>query len=384
MKCKKCGKKLKRKETFCTICGYYNGDVNSDQWDEDGEDLLQLEENMKKKTLELDLDEEDEEKSIFEFELDNNKKEDNSEDKDNYKDSQEINYDETEELLESYIGKEDYKIIKKWPFNIWAFLLNWLYFIYRKLYITGIIGLFISWIMIIRLKKKVIIPFLIIMIIIGFIFNKYYTIIAKMKIEKITTRMDESDRYTSASICKEKGGVNLMAALGAYTIFIIAIIFSFITIHPNKKENTNFWEENSENKANCNLLIKESYAHFQKENQMGKVTEATCKVIRDKETEYNIYLKIIANDKRYYKYYKTEDTKLFFKEDTYDLEELEKKKTTTNLTPQEETQLQEKKKLETAYQGIYMESQREDKLIDNNQNRNAKENFLFTQEEIIR
>ena len=33
MRCKKCGKRIKNKDYFCTECGYYNGDFNEDDFD---------------------------------------------------------------------------------------------------------------------------------------------------------------------------------------------------------------------------------------------------------------------------------------------------------------------------------------------------------------
>ena len=39
MKCKNCGKRIRKKELFCNSCGFYNGDSNNISWN-DGGDLL--------------------------------------------------------------------------------------------------------------------------------------------------------------------------------------------------------------------------------------------------------------------------------------------------------------------------------------------------------
>ena len=59
-----------------------------------------------------------------------------------------------ERFLKAYIG-EDYQKIRFKKFNILAALLNWAYVIYRKLYITGIIGLIITEIVVLKYQKIV-------------------------------------------------------------------------------------------------------------------------------------------------------------------------------------------------------------------------------------
>ena len=41
MRCKKCGKRIKNKDYFCTECGYYNGDFNEDDFDTENNSLLE-------------------------------------------------------------------------------------------------------------------------------------------------------------------------------------------------------------------------------------------------------------------------------------------------------------------------------------------------------
>ena len=58
---------------------------------------------------------------------------------------------------------------------------------------------------------------------------------------------------------KKKGGVNVPIALVIYGIFLCLVLLSFITIKFNKNNNTKYWEENSENKANCQAYLKIAY-----------------------------------------------------------------------------------------------------------------------------
>ena len=86
MKCKNCGKRIKKQELFCPSCGYYNGDATAVSWDDD-QDLLA--EEIKE---EMPLKEEKE-----------NPNEDNNEKEENIK--EEFVY-ENEDLLEDFIGED--------------------------------------------------------------------------------------------------------------------------------------------------------------------------------------------------------------------------------------------------------------------------------------
>ena len=120
---------MRKEERFCESCGYYNGEKDNSGWDDNYDDH----------NLFDDYEVEEKEEGNEEFEEFNLK--DSSGTKKN-----EFSY-ENEDLLEAFIG-EDYKPIKKIPFNIFAFLLNWSYLLYRKLYITGILGLVVTGIII--------------------------------------------------------------------------------------------------------------------------------------------------------------------------------------------------------------------------------------------
>ena len=380
MKCKKCGKRLRKNEGFCSICGFYNGDFsNNEDWDSEDLDLTKEEyklteqEEIPSKAETWPSEEENKDKKEDKFDL----KADSSGTK------EDEFYYEDENFLEAYIG-EDYKLIKKMPFNIYAFLLNWMYLLYRKLYITGGIGLLITLIVILFLPM-ITIPYIIITLItLGFAFNKYYIFIAKKRIEKIKNNCEDSDKFTIASTCQEKGGVNIPYALGIYFIFLVIILINVININYNKDSNTKFWKENSENKANCSSLTKTAYQELQKNNQLGTLSESACRVIKGKPRIYNIYFKMMKNNKIIYVHYQVKNSYITYKNNTENQNDLELKKANHTITPEENTLLEELKKIEDSYIEIKKRSKEEDDLIHNKKNESEKINFIFTNEETIR
>ena len=221
MKCEKCGKKLRKNEKFCTVCGYYNDekdDLSPDEWDDGDYDLLSEEQNNEN-GQEINTVENSEEKKTISYSF------------------------EKERDLEAYIG-EDYKMIKKSPFNIYAFLLNWMYVLYRKLYITGIIGLSIALLIALFYTRFILYYLIGSMVILGFIFNPYYIFIIKQRIKRLEIKYEGSDAYTFTEICEEKGGVNGTIALIIYFIFLVIIFFCLVRVNYNKDHNTKFWKEN--------------------------------------------------------------------------------------------------------------------------------------------
>ena len=364
MRCKKCGKRLRKTEKFCTYCGYYNGEVDSTDWDADFEEVsfTDEEEPKKKKTKEDNGDFEVSEKT---------------------KSKEEDFYYENEDLLEAYIG-EDYKLIKKAPFNIYAFLLNFSYLLYRKLYITGIIGLIITAVIIIFFRG-ILIPYIVIaLLLLGFGFNYYYVFIAKKRIEKIMRDYEGSDKFSLQTICEEKGGVNLWMALGIYFIFILVIFFSFVRIDFNREHNAKYWQENTENKATCMSLVKLSYGDLANYKVPGKIEEAVCKISKANFTEFDVYLKTSKGNKEYYTYYQTEGDGLLYKDNTSRISSLEKKKADDKITDDEQAELNTLKQMEGNFKDIKKQSEVEDELIKKKRNKSEKLNYYFNKEEIIR
>lgn len=361
MRCEKCGKKLRKNEKFCTVCGYYNEDekdVSPDEWDDGDYDLIEEEQESSESPQEINIGKIEDEKKV-------------------------INYDfEEERDVEAYIG-EDYKIIKKYPFNIWAFLLNWMYVLYRKLYITGIVGLGIALFITLFYPRFIVVYLIASMIILGIAFNPYYRFVIKQRIKRLENKYEGSDSFTFTGICQEKGGVNAPFALVVYFIFLVVIFFNLVRIDYNTNHNTKFWEENSDNKANCSYYVKTAYSDVEKENY-GTAEGATCKINIVNTKEYNIYIKVKKNNQIHYIYYETENERLKYSNSTLSMEELKKKLKDKTITKEEKETLSNIEKIESNYNIIVKNSESEDELIKQKKNNKEKTNYVFTKEEVMR
>ena len=393
MKCVKCGKKLKNNEKFCTYCGYYNEESESKNWEEETTEEDLIEENW----YDEDVDSKEEAVEIEPVKMEKTKKEKKPKEEKPKKEPkkekikvQEVKqikikednevYNQNERYIEAYIG-EDYRLIKKSPFNIWAFLLNWMYVLYRKLFITGIIGLIITAIVAFFFTKYFLIYLIIVLLILGFGFNPYYIYIVKRKVNKILKEYEGTDSFSLENMCKEFGGVNTIIALIIYLLFLIAIVLSIIKPTINTTHNTRFWQENSENKANCTSMIKLVYK--EEKPNYDKISEALCKVNKNSKT-YELYLKTTKKNKVYYVFYETENDYLVFKYNTEYLEALNKRKAENKITPSEEKMLRDIKNIESNYETIYSKALEEDKQIKAKTNREEKLNYIFDYEELIR
>jgi len=403
MKCVKCGKKLKSNEKFCTYCGYYNDNGEEETWSiEPSQEEDLLEENWYEEDEEI---KEDEEVQLEPVKKEKSKKEKPKKEKIEkpkkekppkeekiqvekpkkekpvkeikIKEDDEV-YDQNERYIEAYIG-EDYKLIKKSPFNIWAFLLNWMYLLYRKLYITGVIGLTLTVIVALFLTKYFLIYLLITVIVLGFGFNKYYVYIVKRKVENILKEYEGSDSFSLEKMCSEFGGVNIPMALIIYIVFLVVIIISVAKPTINTSHNTKFWKENSENEANCLSLIKLIY----KKTPSIKIEEALCKVNKTNNT-YDLYTKINKDNKVVYEYYSTEEDYIVYKNNTEFIDKLNQKKAENRITVEEEKNLSDMKMIVSSYKSIHKKSLEEDKLISTKKNKEEKLNYIFEYEEIIR
>ena len=365
MRCKKCGKVMRKEERFCESCGYYNGEKDNSGWDDNYDDH----------NLFDDYEVEEKEEGNEEFEEFNLK--DSSGTKKN-----EFSY-ENEDLLEAFIG-EDYKPIKKIPFNIFAFLLNWSYLLYRKLYITGILGLVVTGIIILFFPSIAITYCIATVIILGVLFNFYYVFVCKIKVERIKKKYEGTDKFGLLNICEEKGGVSLWPALIIYLIFILVIFFSKVTVSYNREHNARFWEENTDNKATCSSLVKVGYENLETYKVPGTVEEAVCKISKANVTEYDVYIKTTKGDKVYYAYYYAENKGVMYKRNTSEINELELKKANGQITEEEQALLNSLKQIENNYSDISKQSKAEDELIKKKKNKSEKLNFVFSKEEIIR
>lgn len=378
MKCPTCGNGISRKEKFCGVCGTYVGDTSSEAWNEEDVNSFGEEEQVD----EIDENEDKEFDKILE-EKSPKKKEKliSVRDSSGTRKSQ-YSY-ENENLLESYIG-EDYKLIKKSFFNIWAFLFNWMYVLYRKMYLTGIIGLILSWVVVVFFRQYIWIYLLVVSILLGLIFSPYYIAISKKKVEKIKEEHMNEDDFTLSSICKSKGGVRVLPALLLYGIFLVSIFFSVTQLHISLNFRTKYWKENSENLANCTSLVKSVYRNATMSDRIGEVTNAVCRVVKGDQKEYEVYMKSEKNRKEVYSYYKTEEGYLSFVGDTTLYRELLEKQKNATLSEEDVTKLAEIQDIEKDYQKYWNQSENEEELIKQRRNNDEKLTYILEREEIIR
>ena len=291
---------------------------------------------------------------------------------------------EYENFLKAYIG-EDYEKIRFKNFNLLACLLNWAYVIYRKLYITGIFGLILTLIVIIKFPRIAIIYAIIVMVGLGFGFNKYYIFISKQVIKNQQKKFEGSDDYSMEKILSRKGGVNVILTLILYLLFLIVLFYGMFHFTINKTHNTKFWEENTTNEASCISLTKIAYKDLPNVTEKGQIMESTCKVTTgDTNNEYSIYIKILDNTKVIYAYYQTEKSYLKYRGNTKLLGELEQKQANNTLSDVEKGMLVELKNIELTYNDIYEKSKEEKKLIEEKKNTKPRTDYFFTKEEITR
>ena len=401
MKCPNCGNKAGRKDIFCEVCGTYLKDQDRDDWNDELD--LDLDTEEKEEAIEMDEeiieDKEDSEDFVDLKEKKVEKKEEKEDKKDkkeskkkekvfSVKDSsgtgKKFSY-ENEDLLEAYIG-EDYKLIKKSFFNIWAFLFNWLYVLYRKLYVTGIIGLVISWVVIAFFKnwKYILIYLLIVSILLALLFSPYYIFISKRKVEKLKSQNEGEDSFTLSGICKEKGGVKVLPALLFYSVFLILVFFTITSLRFTLTFRTKYWEENRDNLANCTSLVKVVYRNISENHEVGDVNEAVCKIITADTKEYEVYVKTKKEKEIIYSYYKTQNGYIARRGDTVLLNELIERQKKVILTEDEKQKLMELQSMEINYQKYHDQAEKEDLLIKQRKDKKEKLSYVLNKEEIIR
>lgn len=387
MNCQNCGKKLKPNEKFCTVCGYYNSEektedkieeeveYNDKELDDEDDDLDSFDFDLENDETEVSESEntndfnDEEQEEVEEFKIDanptNNKKE--KKEKTKY-----YEY-EYEYLLDSFIG-EDANIIKEKTFNIYAFIFNWLYFIYRKMYITGILGLLVSLLIFIYIRILYL-PFIILsMISIGFTFNKIYISYAKRMISKIVLKDDD---LLEKETCEKKGRVNFIIPLIIYTIYLVIIVVVYLGIRINPDYNQKFFKENSNNDASCISMIKKAYNYSKNTLNITDINSAVC---RKNNKDYTIYLKYTD----IIQYYNLKEGTLYYQTDTTEIKPLEEKSINNTITNEEQELLNLKKKIEMEYEEIYKSSKNEQKLIKEKKNKTERLNYDYTKEEITR
>ena len=381
MRCKKCGNKLMSNESFCTVCGNFNDEelsLENDDLGKYGQDI-EVEE----------VDEEDfDEKSNSEDEievLDDNYEEidDSTFDMDDDEEFEEERKVYTvDQYARAYIG-EDYDWIVEKPINVYALLLSWMYFVYRKLYLIGIAGLVLTG-LIIHTSTLVLVPYIVIvMILSGLYFNRIYLWVINGRVSRIKDTYMDLDGDEVKEICRRKGGVSVLKALIVFFIFLCVMILSFVTIRQAVPKGK-FFEENSKNKANCKLTSKQAY-NIMKENKIGDdVEKFVCEVVKKDGKQYDIYVKYKEEKTIYYLYFKNEKKKLVLKANTQDIEELEKHKEDTGLIEEEEKMLEESKKLPSVIAELESNSRLEAQKEEAKTDTQERLHYVFTKDDVLK
>lgn len=363
MVCKNCGEQLRTNEKFCTVCGYYNDfDDNSLEADEVG--LLGKKKKKKQKEKKVN--------SLEEYEDLQFKEEEQAP----------VFFSHEDHFLSTYIG-EDYKWIVQRPFNIYALLLSWMYFLYRKLYLIGILGLVVT-ATILKYIPIIIVPYIVFsMVGSGLFFNKIYLALSEKKVHNIQTSSEGLDNYTIEEKCRKKGGVNVIVPLFIFLIFL-AVTFFWILDFQYNDEKPNFWRENNENQANCKSMVKQAYTISKNYKIEGELEEAICEIEEGDFKKYNIYLKVDNKAQYQYLYFKNESEGYFtLKGNTTIIKELEATQKDFGLSEADKDFLTTSKDLSNKFSSLKDDSNYEDKLIAQNKDSQEKAHYVFTKDDIL-
>lgn len=127
-----------------------------------------------------------------------------------------------EKLVMEYTGY-NYEIISREGFSIPAFLLSWIYLLYRKAYasaITGMIG---------AIVLKAILPDnfsnyvgIVIALLLGVVFNKMYIDSVELKVQNIIEKNPGKSLPELAKICHKKGGTSFIP-LAVYVVYLVVL-----------------------------------------------------------------------------------------------------------------------------------------------------------------
>jgi len=388
MRCQGCGKKLKTGENMCSSCGFYNEkkkeslendelsnleyfkDPNTqyeEEKEEDGFDLLDTQD------MSFDDDNVDEEEIII--------KETKHHDDDEYVAEEDL---DNADFLGAFVG-EDYKWIVDRPINIYALLLSWMYFLYRKLYLIGILGMTVTTLVFVYARSFLPIFIIISMLASAVIFNPIYLWWAKRKVQGIIDYYGEQGDSYVLEVCAEKGGVSTAKALLIFLVFLVIMALGYVTIKPAAQV-SKYWKDNVENEANCLSVSRQAYNQITEEKEMvvGTLEEAACEVLLGGEKSYDIYLKIKEDGVYRYVYFENEGKYLDVKGDTKQIDSLEKKAKDKTITEEEEKTLSVSKTIGKKFTEIKNQSNQEASAVKKDTLTQQRTNFCFTKDEVFK
>lgn len=266
----------------------------------------------------------------------------------------------------AFVGKNYVKLSKK-GFSFSAFFFNFYYLLYRKRYLTALIGMLIITILVFLsnylsiLKYIIAIIMIAFSIVLGLIFNKQYIKFINNKTKLLKDRNSNLDVESFLQLCQKKGGTSLFSATIIYTLFLIIIILisslSIFKVAPAKKPEQK--EENldvevkvidrdyQKRKAQCKNYASAVYQSYLSANleityigcNMGKDNYIILKV--KNPTDQSTYIAKYGIDK------KKEELKL--ENTTLEIEKLREKKQQAILTNEETEDLTEKETIEREF-----------------------------------
>ena len=152
-------------------------------------------------------------------------------------------------------------------------------------------------------------------------------------------------------------------------------------------ENTKFWTENSENKANCTSIARSNYRLLSDEEASGILEDSVCNVRKTNSTKsYDVYLKITNKEKNTFRiiYFKDEKETVSIEGAKTNLEELQEKNKNSTISEEELQALNRTLEIRKEYSKIYDSSKEEDLLIKKRKNKSEKIDFIITKDEIQR
>lgn len=335
----------------------------------------------KEKSKFIDMDE-IEEMSTDPEEVVEEKEEDNSSFFKKSKHESESEGFQNDRLLESFVG-EDYKWIIRRPINIYAFIFSWIYFIYRKMYIIGTIGLMITG-FVVRCYPQFLIYYIpAVMVLSSILFNPIYKLFAKSRIKYIIKKCEEDD-YTEEQLCEKYGGVNVVITLIIFLFFLLVMLRTYFVFHINN-ENKKFWNENSENFANCKYNTLNDYKILQEKSIEGEFVDAVCSItMNNNKKRFNIYMKIKTKTQDKYLSFEYKDDQYLLLGSTGDYALLQKKNDDKTITEEELLVYKQLSDIRSKYYLKFDKAKEEDTLIKKRKNVSEKLNYIILKDDIFK
>ena len=166
-----------------------------------------------------------------------------------------------EDCLKAFVGESYDNFLNK-KFNIGAFLLTFVYMIYRKTYLyaflTFLLFLFCGFVF----QKFEI--YIIFSIVIGFVYNPIYLSFARNKVEKIKNKNKDKDDNELNDICSKAGGVSVVSVilsgcLSWVVLNLIVLSFVLIGLIPHYKDIFDLIKKEMAENNTSGYLIENAY-----------------------------------------------------------------------------------------------------------------------------